>query len=63
MRTIKKKIWPKYFELIKSGKKSFEIRLADFDVKEGDVLLLKEWHPTRKCFTGRELKLEVTYLF
>ncbi len=62
MTVIEKKIWPEYFELIKSGKKKFELRLADFDVKEGDILLLKEWDPKTKEYTGRELKKKVTYL-
>jgi len=34
---IKKKIWPEFFELIKSGKKKFELRVVDFDIKEGDT--------------------------
>jgi len=38
MAIIKKKIWPEYFELVRSGKKRFEARLADFDIKEGDTL-------------------------
>jgi len=42
MKTIKKKIWTEYFELIESGKKRFELRLADFDIKEGDILILQE---------------------
>ena len=41
-RVIRKKIWPKYFGLVKSRKKNFEIRLADFRIKEGDVLILEE---------------------
>ena len=45
MAIIKKKIWPEYFELVSSGKKKFELRLADFDVKEGDALSLEEWDP------------------
>ncbi|MCJ7786787.1 DUF3850 domain-containing protein [Patescibacteria group bacterium] len=44
MAIIKKKIWPEYFELVKSGKKRIELRLADFDAKEGDVLTLEEWN-------------------
>ena len=40
MAIIKKKIWQEYFELVKSGKKRFELRLADFDIKEGDFLVL-----------------------
>ena len=62
MTIIEKKIWPKYFELVKSGKKTFEIRLADFGIKEGDILVLKEWDPEKKEYTGRELRLRVTYV-
>ena len=62
MVVIEKKVWPKYFDLIKEGKKTFEIRLADFEVKEGDILLLREWDPKRKEYTGRELRLRVTYV-
>jgi len=50
---IKKKIWPKYFELVKSGKKKFEVRLADFRIKEGDILILEEWDPKTEKYTGR----------
>lgn len=59
---IKKKIWPEYFELVKSGKKNFEIRLADFKVKEGDVLVLEEWDPKTKKYTGRKIKKKVNYV-
>lgn len=62
MRTIKKKIWPKYFDLVKSGKKNFELRLADFLIKEGDVLILEEWDPKRKQYTGRKLKKKAKYV-
>ncbi len=60
MREIEKKIWPEYFEKIKSGKKKFELRLNDFVVEEGDVLILKEWDPNKKEYTGREIKKKVT---
>jgi len=59
---IKKKIWPKYFELVKSGKKRFELRLADFDIKEGDILLLEEWDPKTKQYTGRKIKKKVDFV-
>jgi ASC-1-like (ASCH) protein len=35
MAIIKKKINQKYFSLVKSGKKKFELRLADFKIKKG----------------------------
>jgi ASC-1-like (ASCH) protein len=59
---IKKKIWPEYFELVKSGKKKFELRLADFKIKEEDVLVLEEWDPKKKEYTGRKLKKKVKYI-
>ena len=62
MNIIKKKIWPKYFNLAKAGKKKFEVRLADFSIKEGDVLILQEWDPKNKRYTGRQLKKRVKYI-
>jgi hypothetical protein len=61
MAVIKKKIWPEYFELVASGKKRFELRLADFDVKEGDVLVLEEWDPKTKEYTGRKIEKKIDY--
>lgn len=37
-----KKIWPEYFDKIADGSKTFELRLADWKCKEGDILLLQE---------------------
>ncbi len=62
MTIIEKKIWPKYFEMVKSGKKKFDLRLADFRVKEGDILVLKEWDPKKKEYTGRKIKKKVSFV-
>ena len=62
MAVIKKKIWPEYFNAISSGKKRFELRLNDFEVKEGDVLLLEEYDPQTKEYTGRKIEKKVTYV-
>jgi ASC-1-like (ASCH) protein len=59
---IKKKILPKYFELVKSGKKKFELRLADFRIKEDDILILEEWNPKKKEYTGRRIKKKVKFV-
>ncbi len=59
---IEKKIWPEYFQAIADGKKKFELRLADFDVQEGDALLLREWDPEMKTYTGREIEKEVSFV-
>ena len=63
MAIIKKKILPEYFDLVESGKKRFEIRLADFSVQEGDELLLEEWNPDTKQYTGRTISKKVGYIF
>ena len=60
--TIKKKIWPEYFEAVVAGKKKYELRLNDFEVKEGDILLLEEWDPKLKKYTGRSVEKKVTYV-
>lgn len=59
---IEKKVWPKYFQSILDGKKTFELRLADFNVGEGDLLVLREWDPKTKEYTGRRLEKTVTYV-
>ncbi len=59
---ITKKIWPEYFNDVASGKKKFELRLADFKAKVGDILFLEEWDPKTKTYTGRSLKTKITYL-
>ena len=59
---IEKKIHPGFFEKIVSGEKNFELRLADWECRPGDILVLKEWDPTTKTFTGRVVEKEVTYV-
>ena len=63
MAIIKKKSWPKVFEAVRSGKKKFEVRLADFRMKKGDILILAEWDPKRKKFTGKEIRKKVSFVY
>lgn len=56
---IEKKLWPEYFEKILSGEKDYELRLADFEINEGDNLILKEFNPENKTYTGRVLAKNV----
>lgn len=62
MAIIEKKIWPEYYEAVASGKKKYELRLNEFQIAEGDILVLKEWDPTTKAYTGRALEKKVTYV-
>ena len=59
---IEKKVLKKYFQLILDGKKTYELRLGDFECKEGDMLVLKEWDEGKKEYTGRVLEKTVTYV-
>ncbi len=59
---IEKKILPKYFDDIKSGKKKFELRLADWKCKSGDILILRESNNKTKKYTGRVIEKKVTYV-
>ena len=59
---IEKKIWPQYFEKLASGEKTFELRLADWECAPGDTLVLREWDPDTKEYTGRTLEKRVTYV-
>lgn len=59
---IEKKVWPEYFQQIIDGKKTFELRLNDFDISEGDILVLNEWDPNTKKYTGRTLEKKVGYV-
>ena len=57
---IEKKAWPEYFEKILTGEKNFELRLADWQCLAGDVLVLREWEPKTKDYTGRQVEKEVS---
>lgn len=59
---IEKKSWPELFEQISKGEKDFDVRIADFEISEGDVLVLKEWDPEIKDYTGRQIEKEINYV-
>ena len=60
---IRKKTWPDLFEAVASGKKNFDMRLNDFVIHEGDTLVLEEWNPKTKEYTGRKLEKHVTFVW
>lgn len=60
--SIEKKVWPEYFQKILDGDKTFEVRLADFECKPEDILILREWDPETKDYTGRKIEKTVTYV-
>ena len=44
------------------GKKTYELRLADWECNEGDTLVLTEVDPHTKEPTGRSLSRKVGYV-
>ncbi len=63
MAIIRKKIDKEFFGLISSGKKQFELRVADFELKEGDTLILEEKDTKTGKLTGRRIKKKVKDFF
>lgn len=59
---IEKKAWPELFEQILGGKKTFDLRLNDFEIAEGDTLVLREWNPETKEYTGRTIEKQVGFV-
>lgn len=62
MADIKKKCWPELFQKMLEGKKNADLRLADFDLAEGDVLIFEEYNPETKEYAGRIIKKKVKNL-
>lgn len=61
MKTVTKKIKSEFFGAILSGKKNYELRLNDFDIEEGDTLILLE-HDEQRNLTGRQIEKIVSYV-
>ncbi|MBI4101395.1 MAG: DUF3850 domain-containing protein [Candidatus Nealsonbacteria bacterium] len=54
MAVIKKKCWPEFFEKFVSGERTLELRLADFNLESGDTIVMEEYDPEKKQYTGRQ---------
>ncbi len=39
-----------------------ELRLADFEINEGDTLVLEEWDKDNKDYTGRKIEVVAIYI-
>jgi hypothetical protein len=56
------KCWPKFFNAVWDGTKTFEVRRGDDRKYEvGDEVILREYFP-EDCTFGRSLKLRITYV-
>jgi hypothetical protein len=61
-RTHELKTWPEFFRAIRDGRKRFELRRNDRDFGVGDCLVLREWNPETKQYTGHKETRYVTYV-
>lgn len=60
MDTHELKSWPREFQQIADGVKRFEVRLDDRGYAVEDSLILNEWDPATKEYTGRKISATVT---
>lgn len=56
------KTWPEFFEAVLGGQKNFEIRRNDRGFKTGDGVVLQEYEPVAKQFTGRSITFEIGFV-
>jgi ASC-1-like (ASCH) protein len=56
------KTWPEYFRSVWDGSKTFEVRKSDRNFKVGDSMILQEWDPSLKEYTGRSVHTTITYI-
>ena len=60
MKHMYLKILPEYYEAVRCGDKTFEVRLNDRDYQVNDVLHLREFNNGE--YTGRELVKTISYI-
>lgn len=51
-----------YFDEVNEGHKTCEVRKADRPFEPGDAILLQEWNPMTKTYTGREWHGSITHI-
>ena len=56
------KIYPEHYKNILLGLKKVEIRFNDRNYQENDLLLLNEYDPVKRKYTGAQLKRKVDFI-
>ena len=63
MATHELKSWPQFFEAIRLGLKTHDLRSKkDREFKVGDTLILLEYDPINGVYTGRTVECTVTFI-
>jgi len=56
------KCWPDIFEVMNKKIKTFDLRKNDRDFKINDILVLHEYDPNEKKYTGNVISRKVIYI-
>lgn len=56
------KTWPNGFKAMWDEVKRYELRRDDRGFEAGDRLILREWNPDTKRYSGRSIHAQVTYV-
>lgn len=56
------KTWPDYFDLVRLGIKTFELRIDDRGFQPYDTLILKEYCPISRTYSGKTVRVRVKYV-
>ena len=56
------KIWPDYFCAVSLGRKTFEIRKNDRDYLPGDYVVMREWDPMTRKYTGWQITATIGWM-
>lgn len=56
------KLWAPFYNDVLTEIKKFELRRNDRNFKVGDFLHLREWDNVEGKYTGREMKVQVSYI-
>lgn len=56
------KSWSPFFQAIKAGDKTHDLRIDDRGFKVGDIITLAEYMPFEGGYTGDQIDVVVTYI-
>ena len=56
------KIDPEYFNAVRFGRKTFEVRKNDRNYEVGDCINLQEYDRNSDLYTGRTLNVQINYI-
>ena len=56
------KCWPPYFGAVRRKEKNFDIRRDDRGYQKGDIVILREWEPDSKHYTGNDEHRKIKFI-